>query len=77
MDVNLPIAPHQFGIILILNNLLNPRRYVAPAGGLDANGLPVPDGQNVDTVPKVDALAGVRTPPLDYPAPIALVTEIF
>jgi len=74
--MDFPVASHQFGIILILNNLLDPGRYVAPARGLDTDGLPVPDGQDVNAVPQVYPLAGVRTPSLNYPAPIALVAQI-
>ena len=74
--MNFPPRPNQLWKILVFLDFLYPSRDIAPAGGLHPYGLPVAHSQDVDTVPQVYPLAGVGTPPLHNPAPVALVAEV-
>ena len=74
--MNFPPRPNQLWEILIFLYFLDPSRDIPPTSGLHPYGLPVAHRQDVDTVPQVYPLAGVGTPPLHNPAPVALVAEV-
>ena len=75
--MNFPPRPNQLWVILVFLDFLDPSRDIAPTGGLHPYGLPVAYRKDVYTVPQVYPLAGVGTPPLHNPAPVALVAEVF
>jgi len=74
--MDFPPRPNQLWEILIFLYFLDPSRDIPSAGGLYPYGLPVTHRQDVDTVPQVYPLAGVGTPPLHNPAPVALVAQV-
>jgi hypothetical protein len=74
--MNFPPRPNQLWKVLVFLYFFYPSRDITPTGGLHPYGLPVTHRQNVYTVPQVYPLAGVGTPPLHNPAPVALVAEV-
>lgn len=74
--MDFPPRPNQLWEILVFLDFLDPSRDITPAGGLYPYGLPIAYRQNVYTVPQVYPLAGVGTPPLHNPAPVALVAQV-
>ena len=74
--MDFPSRPNQLWVILVFLYFLDPSRDITPTGGLYPYGLPVAYRQDVYTVPQVYPLAGVGTPPLHNPAPVALVAEV-
>jgi len=74
--MDFPPRPNQLWEILVFLDFLDTRCNISPAGGLHPYGLPVANRQDVYTVPQVYPLAGVGTPPLHNPAPVALVAEV-
>ena len=76
MDVDFPTRFNQLWEILVFLYFLDPRTYITPASRLYPYGLAVAYCQNVDTIPKVNPLTGIGTPPLYDPAPVAKIAQV-